>query len=834
MLVDEKFAAMSDRFAILNPEMHPSTEKPLSVLAVTSEFPWPLNSGGHLRTFHVLRKLSRRFRVRLIAPMAQSERGSAEILEQHGISVFPVLVPARVAWGEAFRVGLAAARREPYVFYRRHERSVVRSAVRKQVGEFRPAVIYLDHLDSLPYSRSAPHLPFVIDLHNVYSKLAERTSEEETSSIRRLYLRREAFLLRRMEERAALTADALCAVSAQEVQYYRSLGANRVLLVPNGVDCAVYGNLAVGRRATPPLLLYVGALSWKPNANSAQFLARVVLPRVREQIPDIRLRIVGRDPLPEIEALRLLPGVEVMGNVPDVIPHLKSASLLAVPLISGGGTRLKILEAFAAGLPVVSTPVGCEGLSVTNGIELLIAEQTVFAEAVLRMLKEPGLSDRLAERARGLVRERYDWNSVGSAACSAVLTAAWRGRERERLRRSREKPVPRPGRQRRSARSAPLLVFADDWGRHPSSCQHLIGHLLDRHDVCWVNTIGMRRPRVDMATVRRGLEKVGGWLHRSSPASPIVPGPRVLNPGMWPWLSSSWDRRLNRFLLTQQLMPVLRKLDELPIVITTLPIVADLMGVLPAKRWVYYCVDDFGQWPGLDHTPLREMEARLVRSADLVIAVSSTLQDRIGQMGRDSQLLTHGVDLDHWSAEQTAETPLRAIAGLERPLIVFWGLVDRRMDAELIRRLAQDLERGTILLVGPEDDPDPSLWNLPRVVKVGPLPYGDLARIAKEASVLVMPYADLPVTRALQPLKLKEYLATGKPAVVRELPSVRSWSDCLDMVSNAEEFSRMTRFRIDQGLPAAQILARKRLREESWPEKARIFENWMLATEARS
>src|SRR5262245_37702592 len=131
----------------------------------------------------------------------------------------------------------------------------------------------------------------------------------------------------------------------------------------------------------------------------------------------------------------------------------------------------------------------------------------------------------------------------------------------------------------------PLLVFADDWGRHPSSCQHLVRQLLGRYQVSWVNTIGMRKPRLDLATFRRGLEKFRQWAWRSNGASLEPANPRVLNPRMWPWFSSALDRLLNRRLLALQLAAPVRSLPAPPVAVTTLPIVADLVGLLPVQRW---------------------------------------------------------------------------------------------------------------------------------------------------------------------------------------------------------------------------------------------------------
>jgi glycosyltransferase involved in cell wall biosynthesis len=377
-----------------------------------------------------------------------------------------------------------------------------------------------------------------------------------------------------------------------------------------------------------------------------------------------------------------------------------------------------------------------------------------------------------------------------------------------------------------------LLVFADDWGRHPSSCQHLVRQLLGRYQVFWVNTIGTRPPRLNLATVRRSLEKVRQWLWSQAPESgpDLETGPgatanlQVLNPRMWPWFRSPLDRRINRALLSRQLVPLLGRLNPPALALTTLPIVSDLLGALPVQRWIYYCVDDFGEWPGLDSRPLRRMEIDLVRRADRLLAVSETLRQKLARMGRGAALLTHGVDVEFWR-RPTGDTP-QSFTALERPLIVFWGVVDRRMDLALLRRLTADLGRGTVVLAGPEDDPDPNLATLPRTVRLGSLPFASLPHLAREAAVLIMPYADLPVTRAMQPLKFKEYLATGRPVVARALPATQSWADCADLTTTPETFSEAVLGRLSSGLPESQRVARSRLDGESWAEKARQLENW--------
>ena len=375
----------------------------------------------------------------------------------------------------------------------------------------------------------------------------------------------------------------------------------------------------------------------------------------------------------------------------------------------------------------------------------------------------------------------------------------------------------------------PWIVFADDWGRHPSSCQHLVGHCLTGRSVTWINTIGTRPIRFDLRTAGRIVEKLKSWFRPVKPPAPVLeskPSPRVLSPKMWPSFRSKFGRNLNRKILQKSLRKIAAESSEPPIIISTLPLVADLVGAIPGARWIYYCVDDFGVWPGYDGETMRAMERELVPKVDAIIAVSETLQTHLRCLGRDSHLLTHGVDLDHWSVKTESGRPAE-LDGIESPILLFWGVIDRRMDLDFLREIRIRIPRATPVLVGPQEDPDPALFQIPGIAIRPAVPYARLPELAAGADALIMPYADIPATRAMQPLKLKEYLATGKPVVVRDLPATRDWAEACDLASTPESFARALALRLKEGLAERQTASRGRLGEESWVAKARRFEGWV-------
>jgi glycosyltransferase involved in cell wall biosynthesis len=395
-----------------------------SVVAVTSELPWPLDSGGHLRSFHLLRTLAGRFDVRLVVPTTGGDDAGRAALEAAGLGVTLVPVEPRRPVAEALKIVTSALRREPYVMFGRHRRAAVARAIAAEAARHGPDVLYLDHLDSLVYADTVPGVPIVMDLHNVYSRLAARAAEDRVGFLHRRFLTGQARLLARQEEIAARRAHTIMAVSDDDARYFAAFGGARVVMVPNGVDCSAFAS-GSDPRPWPPSLLYVGALDWPPNASAARLLATEILPRVRQRVPAAQVTIVGKNPGPEVLALaRTQPHVEVAANVKDVVPYFRGAHVLAVPLEAGGGTRLKILEAFAAGLPVVSTPVGCEGIDAAHGDHLLIAERAQFADAVAQALLDPEAARQRAVRAQELARQTYDWSAVGQRAIEAVACAS--------------------------------------------------------------------------------------------------------------------------------------------------------------------------------------------------------------------------------------------------------------------------------------------------------------------------------------------------------------------------------------------------------------------------
>jgi glycosyltransferase involved in cell wall biosynthesis len=218
--------------------------------------------------------------------------------------------------------------------------------------------------------------------------------------------------MEKWEKKLSEVFDGVIMVSAEDVELVRQkYGLDNVLGdVPAGVD-ADYFQPCKGEGERPATVGFLGSMDWMPNVEAVKWFAGDIFPVLKEGVPGLRLLVIGRRPPPSIRALASQDAqIEVTGTVDDVRPFLARCDLLVVPLLSGGGTRIKIMESLAAGLPVVSTAIGAEGLGLVDGEHLLIADSgPEFVAAVSRLIADEELRQRLIAAGRELVRTRYSW-----------------------------------------------------------------------------------------------------------------------------------------------------------------------------------------------------------------------------------------------------------------------------------------------------------------------------------------------------------------------------------------------------------------------------------------
>jgi sugar transferase (PEP-CTERM/EpsH1 system associated) len=380
----------------------------VDILFVAPRLPWPLDYGAKIRTYHLLRALGRRYAVSFLA-FADPELGAEAADAIRPLVSRLELVPRRQDLAMRARDAVLGLRGPlPYVF-RTYERDAMAHAVRAVVERSRPRLVHCDHLHMGIYGAAAG-IPYVVDEHNVESVLWHRWAKASSGLRARLFAE-QARLLTRHEARIAGQAWRCLVTSETDGHELQRIARARVAVVPNGVDVAYFSDPAV-KPVEQGALVLTGTMLWRANEDAAVWFAREILPAVRRALPGARFAIVGRKPGPRVRRLAAAD-VVVTGTVPDVRPYLRGARALVVPLRVAGGTRLKILEAFAARVPVVSTRIGAEGIDCAAGREILFAETPdEFAVALSRLEADASLRQGLVERASILAR-RYDWDAIG-------------------------------------------------------------------------------------------------------------------------------------------------------------------------------------------------------------------------------------------------------------------------------------------------------------------------------------------------------------------------------------------------------------------------------------
>lgn len=250
----------------------------------------------------------------------------------------------------------------------------------------------------------------IVDLDDLESIKTAREAESDPIAYMRWAMKREAARLARMERAAVKQFSRVAVCSAEDARFFGD-DADQVWVVPNGVDDELMEKPPIPR--DPNRLVFVGTMNYAPNEDAILYFCREIFPRILLQVPDTTLSIVGFKPPASVVALQDGRSIFVHANVPEVATYVQGASLSIVPLRVGGGTRLKILESLALGIPVVSTTVGAEGLNLNHDKHLLLADSPAdFAEAVIRMLLDFELNNRLAIQGRSRVKQLYLWSSI--------------------------------------------------------------------------------------------------------------------------------------------------------------------------------------------------------------------------------------------------------------------------------------------------------------------------------------------------------------------------------------------------------------------------------------
>ncbi|MGB6383719.1 MAG: glycosyltransferase [Terriglobales bacterium] len=404
----------------------------MRILWVKADKLLPVQNGGNIRTYHVLRYLSERHQLTFYsyyggAPDPDYER---ELQRE---------LPGAVAVCTGKRELAGAARGLDYLahFGTGPPYAVSRFAdnrVQKQLQDWfreqRFDVAVCDFLDAAINFPGRLNIPSVLFQHNVESEIWRRHADTAGNPVKKMMYRMEFRKMLRYERATVRKFQHVIAVSENDrALMTKWVDGDRVTVVPTGVDLAQYRPAPNPLDASAPLITFVGAMDWEPNVDGVEYFCGEVWPAIKAEIPQARFRIVGRNPDRRVQRWASNPinndnSIEVTGRVPSVVEHLHQSAVVIVPLRIGGGTRLKIYEAMATAKAVVSTTVGAEGLDVHHGRDIMLADDpSSFAQAVIMLLRDPELRRRY-EKTAAETAARYDWPAIGERFSEVLQLAA--------------------------------------------------------------------------------------------------------------------------------------------------------------------------------------------------------------------------------------------------------------------------------------------------------------------------------------------------------------------------------------------------------------------------
>jgi glycosyltransferase involved in cell wall biosynthesis len=388
----------------------------MNILIVSPFFPYPPNQGGKIRVFNLIKYLSRRNRVTLACLSAKKVEDYGALSDYCDKIVCVERAPQTVMDLATFLLG-----KQPFNYLRYSSRDF-RAALFDLCSNNSFDVVQVEMPMLWQYADIFAGSPVILDAHNVEYELLHTFQKSCANPFKRALYALELNRFRELEKTAWKESRLCFTVSEAErgIIGAQAGSQEKVVTVPNGVDLERFVFKPKSDRGKR--ILFLGGMDWSPNLDAAQYFLTEIFPCIREKIPGVEVDFVGKD-LWKVKDLVRFEGIYLHDNVPDVLPWFQRADVLAVPLRQGAGTRIKILESMAAGLPVVTTSKGCEGTEVSHGKHLLIADSTeAFAKEVVRLIEDNSLAGRLAQEARGLIEAKYSWEMAANTIHEALRT----------------------------------------------------------------------------------------------------------------------------------------------------------------------------------------------------------------------------------------------------------------------------------------------------------------------------------------------------------------------------------------------------------------------------
>jgi sugar transferase (PEP-CTERM/EpsH1 system associated) len=395
----------------------------LKILWLKSELLHPVDKGGKIRTYQMLKHLKRDHEVTYLALATRRDAPeSFELASEYSHKLITIDWQEREKFSAGFYLdlGLNLVSPLPYAL-QKYRSTAMRRAIEREINRNQYDVVVCDFLVPSVNFKPRAAIASVLFQHNVESLIWQRHYETQKNPMKKALFRNQWRKMLAYERAVCRSFDAVIAVSEVDRDLMRDeFGISAVFDVPTGVDTDYFrpSDEAIREQNN---IVFAGSMDWLPNQDGIRFFTEQVMPRIKQAVPGVTLTVVGRNPHPSlIEMSKRDSRVIVTGQVEDVRPYVDRAAAYIVPLRIGGGTRLKIYEAMAMEKAIVSTTIGAEGLPVRDGIDLLFADTPEdFADAVVRVLSDKDFAASLGTQSSRLVRERFGWDKA--AECFATI-----------------------------------------------------------------------------------------------------------------------------------------------------------------------------------------------------------------------------------------------------------------------------------------------------------------------------------------------------------------------------------------------------------------------------
>ncbi|MBN8418578.1 MAG: glycosyltransferase [Verrucomicrobia bacterium] len=377
----------------------------------------PIDTGGKRRTHAMLTEISREHEVTYLSLLPDGtvldDKEADDDYAAHKIWISTRIAPKWTFqfWFDLIRSTIFSSK--PYAL-EKYEVLPMRKKLQEMSATGGFDLVICDFLaPALNFVGLRFSAPAVLFQHNIESQIWKRLALSQTSVLKSWYFRIQYLRMKKWEAKLSALFDGVITVSSEDSEIARAeYGLTNVLgHVPTGVDVATFRPSVQGNSDRPFTIGFLGSMDWRPNVDACLYFVREILPRVWEMLPQSRLKIIGRNPPSSLHNLASIDArIEVTGTVDDVQPYVHQCHVIAVPLMAGGGTRIKIYEAMAMGVPVVSTTIGAEGLAVTHGEDILLADGSAdFSAALVKLEGDPELSSKLAVKAREQMELCHSW-----------------------------------------------------------------------------------------------------------------------------------------------------------------------------------------------------------------------------------------------------------------------------------------------------------------------------------------------------------------------------------------------------------------------------------------